>query len=133
MNGSPLECSKNGTEVEKGSVVTFTATPTDDYTFSGWVGSISGKETPKTVTIKENMFVTVDFALKRFAVNYECVPVEGGVITATADGQSLAESGTEVENIKTSLLKQPLAMDITSTIGMAGKAPPLLAKTIPYK
>ena len=100
MNGSPLECSKNGIEVEKGSVVTFTATPTDDYTFSGWIGSISGKETPKTVTIKENMFVTVDFALKRFAANYECVPVEGGVITATADGQSLAESGTEVEKYK---------------------------------
>ena len=100
MNGTLLEISKNGIEVEKGSVVTFTATPTDDYTFSGWVGSISGKETPKTVTIKENMFITVDFALKRFAVNYECVPVEGGVITATADGQPLAESGTEVEKYK---------------------------------
>ena len=100
MNGTLLEISKNGIEVEKGSVVTFTATPTDDYTFSGWVGSISGRETPKTVTIKENMFITVDFALKRFAVNYECVPVEGGVITATADGQPLAESGTEVEKYK---------------------------------
>lgn len=100
MNGTLLEISKNGIEVEKGSVVTFTATPTDDYTFSGWVGSISGRETPKTVTIKENMFITVDFALKRFAVNYVCEPVEGGTLTVLV-GTLPHESGEEVEKTKT--------------------------------
>ena len=100
MNGTLLTGGKTGVEVEKGSPVTFTATPAEDYNFISWAGDISGEEKTKTVTIKERTFVSAVFKMKRFAVNYECVPVEGGVITATADGQPLAESGTEVEKYK---------------------------------
>ncbi|MGI5101153.1 hypothetical protein HGH46_02790 [Treponema vincentii] len=103
INGTALEGGKTGVDVEKGSIVTFTAIPaSEDYKLNRWNGNVEGAGTSPTltVTIKETTTVAAEFALKRFPVNYVCEPVEGGVITATADGQSLAESGTEVEKYK---------------------------------
>lgn len=56
--------SPSSMEVSEGNSVSFTATPNDDYVFTGWSGSISGTDNPLTVTITSDMNVTANFALR---------------------------------------------------------------------
>ena len=56
--------SPSSMEVSEGSSVSFTATPNDDYVFTGWSGSISGADNPLTVTITSNMNVMANFTLR---------------------------------------------------------------------
>ena len=52
--------------VLEGSSITFTAQPKGDYVFTGWSGSFSGTENPKTVTVISDMVVTANFTLKEY-------------------------------------------------------------------
>ena len=103
INGTALEGGKTGVDVEKGSIVTFTAIPaSEDYKLNRWNGNVEGAGTSPTlmVTIKETTTVAAEFALKRFPVNYVCEPVEGGTLTVRV-GTLPHESGEEVEKTKT--------------------------------
>ena len=103
INGTALEGGKTGVDVEKGSIVTFTAIPaSEDYKLNRWNGNVEGAGTSPTltVTIKETTTVAAEFALKRFPVNYVCEPVEGGTLTVLV-GTLPHESGEEVEKTKT--------------------------------
>lgn len=103
INGTALEGGKTGVDVEKGSIVTFTAIPaSEDYKLNRWNGNVEGTGTSPTltVTIKETTTVAAEFALKRFPVNYVCEPVEGGTLTVLV-GTLPHESGEEVEKTKT--------------------------------
>ncbi len=105
LNGTALEGGRTGVLVEKDSIVTFIANPTDDYEFDRWAGAISGTEKSKTITIKEKTTtVFALFKLKRFAVTYACDPEEGGSLTAAVDGTPLA-NGSMVDKKKTVIFK----------------------------
>ena len=50
--------------VMEGTSVTFKANPNGDYIFTGWSGSISGTDNPKTITVSSNLSVTANFVLR---------------------------------------------------------------------
>ncbi|WP_052185497.1 hypothetical protein [Treponema sp. OMZ 838] len=87
---------QNGTELDKGTIVTFTADPKPLYEVDSWtVGESSNKTI--TVTLKEKKTtVCVFFKLKQFKVTFAPEPVEGGSVTAFID-EKPHENNTEVE------------------------------------
>ncbi len=59
--GGTITRSPNATTYTAGTVVTLTATPASNYTFSGWSGGASGTSTTTTVTMNANTSVTANF------------------------------------------------------------------------
>ena len=60
--------------VLEGAVVSFQAKPSGDYIFTGWSGSLSGADNPKTVTVTSDLSVVANFKLKSYPL---IVSVEG--------------------------------------------------------
>lgn len=48
--------------------VTFTATPDDDYLFTGWTGALSGEAISTTLTIQEDALVSANFTTTPYTV-----------------------------------------------------------------
>lgn len=75
----PNECghiemtSSSSSELE-GTSVTFKAIPRSEYLFTGWSGSLSGTENPKTVTVTADINVVANFELKTYPLS---ISVEG--------------------------------------------------------
>jgi len=55
-----------GGTYEAGTVLTLTATPDSNYTFTGWSGDLSGSTNPTTITMDSNKTVSVSFIEKSF-------------------------------------------------------------------
>ena len=55
------DVSPSSSSVLDGTDVSFKATPKKGYVFTGWSGSITGTENPKTVTVTQDMNVTANF------------------------------------------------------------------------
>jgi uncharacterized repeat protein (TIGR02543 family) len=55
-----------GGTYEAGTVVTLTATPDSNYTFTGWSGDLSGSTNPTTITMDSNKTFSVSFIEKSF-------------------------------------------------------------------
>ncbi len=77
----------SGTSFNAGTVVTLTATPDANSTFSGWSGGYTGSSTTCTVTMNSNMSVTATFTLKTYTIT----------ASAGANG-SISPSGTVTVN-----------------------------------
>lgn len=79
-----------------GTSVSFKATPKGDYIFTGWSGSISGTENPKTVAVTQDMNVTANFTLRSYPLT---ITVEGAgtVAEKVISTKSEYQSGTVVE------------------------------------
>ena len=61
-NPAGIDCGGDCTEsYDYGTVVTLTATPDAESSFSGWSGNLSGATTPNTITIDGNKTVTATF------------------------------------------------------------------------
>ncbi|MBP3331633.1 MAG: VCBS repeat-containing protein [Tidjanibacter sp.] len=88
--------SPSSMEVSEGSSVSFTATPNDDYVFTGWSGSISGTDNPLTVTITSDMNVTANFALRSYPLTLS-TEGEGQIIEKVISTRTDYTSGTVVE------------------------------------
>lgn len=79
-----------------GTSVSFKATPKGDYVFTGWSGSISGTENPKTVTVTQDMNVTANFTLRSYPLTI-MIEGEGTVAEKVVSTKSEYQSGTVVE------------------------------------
>lgn len=79
-----------------GTSVSFKATPNAEYVFTGWSGSISGTENPKTVSVTQDMNVTANFALRSYPLTIT-VEGEGTVSEKVISVKSDYSSGTIVE------------------------------------
>lgn len=79
-----------------GTSVSFKATPNGDYVFTGWSGSISGTENPKTVTVTQDMNVTANFTLRSYPLAIT-IEGDGTVAEKVVSTKSEHQSGTVVE------------------------------------
>lgn len=79
-----------------GTSVSFKATPKGDYVFTGWSGSISGTENPKTVAITQDMNVTANFSLRSYPLTIT-IEGDGTVAEKVISTKSEYQSGTVVE------------------------------------
>ena len=77
-NGGSIIITPSSGSVLEGTSVSFTANPNGEYIFTGWSGSISGTENPKTVTVTSDLNVIANFELKTYPL---IVYIEGeGVV-----------------------------------------------------
>ena len=83
-------------QVLEGTAVTLFASPKGDYVFTGWSGSISGTENPKTVTVTSDMSVVAYFTLKTYPLTLS-VDGEGTVTERVISTKTEYGSGTIVE------------------------------------
>ena len=88
--------SPSSDQVQEGASVTFTAKPNGDYVFSGWSGSLSGTENPKTVTASSNLNVMANFTLRSYPLTIT-VEGEGSVTEKIISTKADYSSGTTVE------------------------------------
>ena len=80
----------------EGTSVSFTANPKGDYLFTGWSGSLSGTENPKTVTVTSDLNVSANFELKTYPLIVS-VEGEGAVNERVIPTKADYGSGTVVE------------------------------------
>ena len=76
--------------------MSFKATPNGDYVFSGWSGSLSGTENPKTATVTSDMAVTANFVLRDYPLTLS-VEGEGTIEEKVISTKTDYASGTVVE------------------------------------
>lgn len=83
-------------QVLDGTSVTLFASPNGDYVFTGWGGSISGTENPKTVTVASDINVVANFTLKSYPLT---LSVEGDGVISEREISTKTDygSGTVVE------------------------------------
>lgn len=101
MTAQPAEAgsvamSPSSSPVLEGTQVSFKATPNGDYVFTGWSGSLSGTENPKTVTVTSDMTVTANFVLREYPLSIS-VEGEGTVSEKVISTKTDYPSGTVVE------------------------------------
>lgn len=93
-----VSVSPAGPSVLEGTSVTVTAQPKGEYVFTGWSGSISGNENPKSVVIQGDMSVTAQFILRTYPLTLT-VEGEGAVSENVISTKTDYSSGTVVELI----------------------------------
>ena len=82
--------------VKKGTTFTFQANPDASHQFVGWVGSLSGTENPKTVTVTSNMNVGARFSSRAYPLNLS-VEGNGSVEERVVESKASYNAGTVVE------------------------------------
>ncbi len=90
IQGSGTVTPSSGTHtIYHGDQMTFTATPADGYKFDGWSGGITGKETPKTVTITGDVTVRAVFSRNdSYTIVPSVTPNGSGSVTKSPDKTS---------------------------------------------
>ena len=88
--------SPSSDQVQEGATVSFTAKPNGEYAFTGWSGSLSGTENPKTVTASSNLNVVANFTLRSYPLTIT-VEGEGSVTEKVVSTKADYTSGTIVE------------------------------------
>lgn len=88
--------SPSSDQVQEGATVSFTAKPNGEYAFTGWSGSLSGTENPKTVTASSNLNVVAIFTLRSYPLTIT-VEGEGSVAEKIISTKADYTSGTIVE------------------------------------
>ena len=94
-SGTIIMTPSDGSVLE-GSSVTFKADPNGDYVFTGWSGSISGTDNPKTVTVTSDLSITANFTLREYPLSLS-VEGEGTVSERVISTKTDYASGTVVE------------------------------------
>ena len=94
--GGSIVMNPSSGEVLEGTSVTFTAQPKGDYVFTGWSGSLSGTENPKTVSVTSDMTVTANFTLRSYPLTLS-VEGEGSITEKVLSSKADYASGTVVE------------------------------------
>ena len=84
--------------VLEGTMVSFQANPKGDYAFTGWSGSLSGTENPKTITVTSDITVTANFTLREYPLTIS-IEGEGSVNERVISTKTEYGSGTVVELI----------------------------------
>ena len=94
--GGSIAVTPSSGDVLEGTSVTFTAQPKGEYVFSGWGGSLSGTENPKTVTVTSDLSVTAKFTLRNYPLTIS-VEGEGAIEEKVISSKADYASGTMVE------------------------------------
>ena len=79
-----------GKTFKVGTVVTLTATPNANATFSGWSGAYTGTSPNCSVTMNKNNTVTATFVVKKYTI----AATAGAGGTITPKGSVIANYGT---------------------------------------
>ena len=80
----------------EGSSVKIQVNPNGDYQFTGWSGSLSGTENPKSITVSSNLNIVANFALKTYPLTLS-VEGEGTINEQIISTKADYSSGTVVE------------------------------------
>lgn len=88
--------SPSSNQVQEGTSVSFTAKSGGEYVFTGWSGSLSGTENPKTVTASSNLNVVANFTLRSYPLTIT-VEGEGSVAEKVISTKADYTYGTTVE------------------------------------
>lgn len=91
-----IAVSPAGSLVLEGASVTFTAQPKGDFIFTGWSGSISGTDNPKTVMVSSDLTIVANFSLREYPLIIS-VEGEGTVSERVISTKTDYSSGTVVE------------------------------------
>ena len=91
-----IVASPSSGQVQEGASVTFTAKPNGEFAFTGWSGSFSGTENPKTVTASSNLNVIANFTLRSYPLTIT-VEGEGSVTEKVISTKADYTSGTTIE------------------------------------
>ena len=70
-SGGTVDINPTGSLYDEGTVVTLTALPSDNFTFSAWSGDLSGTDNPITVIMNANKKINA-----LFAINFDTVVTE---------------------------------------------------------
>ena len=91
-----VQGSTSTTEYNSGTSVRLTATPSDEWVFSGWSGSVESTDNPIEVSVDEAKEITATFKLKQYDLT---INIEGeGTVSETIITQpTLYDSGTVVK------------------------------------
>jgi uncharacterized repeat protein (TIGR02543 family) len=84
-----------GSSYASGTVITLTATPTADSSFTGWGGDLSGSSNPITITMDSAKSVTANFTLITYTLTVSTVGSGSGSVSFSPTGMTYA-SGTIV-------------------------------------
>ena len=95
-NGGSIIITPPSGPVVEGTSVSFNASPKGDYVFTGWSGSLSGTENPKTVTVTSDLNVIANFELKTYPLTVS-IEGEGVVNERVISTKTEFGSGTVVE------------------------------------
>ncbi len=95
-NGGSIIITPPSGPVLEGTTVSFNASPKGDYVFTGWSGSLSGTENPKTVTVTSDLNVIANFELKTYPLTVS-IEGEGVVNERVISTKTEFGSGTVVE------------------------------------
>lgn len=95
-DGGEIVVTPSSNTVLEGTSVTFTAQPKGDYIFSGWSGSLSGTDNPKTVTASSDINVTATFTLRQYPLILS-TEGEGTISERVISTKTDYASGTVVE------------------------------------
>ena len=93
--GGSIAISPSG-RVKEGTSVTFQANPDASHTFAGWVGSLSGTENPKTVTVNSDMNVGARFSSRSYVLSLS-VEGNGTIAERVIETKTDYSAGTVVE------------------------------------
>lgn len=96
VEGGSIAMTPSANPVLEGTLVSFKATPYGDYIFTGWSGSLSGTENPKSVLVTSDMAVTANFVLRDYPLTLS-VEGEGSIDEKVISTKTDYSSGTVVE------------------------------------
>lgn len=102
-----------------GTVVTLTATPLTNSNFVGWSGACAGTA-PCVVTMDQVRTVTVNFALKTYALNVTKNGTGSGSVTSTPSGINCGPICSATYNHGTSVSLTPMADLYVTFAGWSG-------------
>lgn len=98
VSGASLACSSDScsTTQPEGTVITLTAQPTGNSTFTGWSGACAGTAASCTVTLKAAASVVASFQAQTTVSNvtFRYMKMGAGTISATVNGVTTSCSGS---------------------------------------
>ncbi len=107
-------------EYSPGTVVSLTAIPGPDSSFSGWEGDCSGDGPVMTVTMSDFKFCTAIFTRDKFSLNVTKIGTGTGTVTSTPAGIDCGEDCTEVYMVDTVVSLTPVPAGGSSFAGWTG-------------
>ena len=96
VDGGDIVMTPSSSTALEGTSVTFNAQPKGDYIFTGWSGSLSGTDNPKTITVSSDINVTATFTLRQYPLTLSSEG-EGTVSERVISTKTDYASGTVVE------------------------------------
>ncbi|MFQ5651722.1 MAG: DNRLRE domain-containing protein, partial [bacterium] len=89
-----VEISPAGQQHDAGAVVQLTARPTPGWTFSHWVGDLTGSDNPAVITMDRDKSITAVFDEVPEETTFTFTPIHDGQVKVTEPGKNYGAKGT---------------------------------------